>query len=126
MDSAKQGETAAVQDTSASSGLAGAGAQTATAGSAAVGSTSTYSSHHLGTGDPNPSVVDRSSNDPTTYQTPEKNLDTGVPAGSATMAATAAFAGRKEGTSRVTHTISASKAKLSRRIDARSLPIIWR
>lgn len=71
------------------------------AGSAAVGSTSTYSSHHLTKGDPTSGVIDHQSQDPATFQTPERSGATGatgagVPSGAATTAASTAFNNGKE------------------------------
>ncbi|KAK5449375.1 hypothetical protein LTS15_008919 [Exophiala xenobiotica] len=63
-------------------------------GTAAIGETSTYSSHNLRKGDPIGNVADISSNDPTTYRMPEHTYgssNTGVPAGAASTAASLAF-----------------------------------
>ena len=63
-------------------------------GTAAIGETSTYSSHHLRKGDPIGNVADTSSNDPTTYRMPEHiygSSNAGVPAGAAGTAASLAF-----------------------------------
>ena len=65
-------------------------------GSAAIGSTSTYSSHHLTKGDPTSGIIDHQSRDPTTFQTPEKSAVLGVPSGAATTAASTAFNNGKE------------------------------
>ncbi|KPI35379.1 uncharacterized protein AB675_11671 [Cyphellophora attinorum] len=60
---------------------------------AAIGQTSTYSSHRLGKGDPTGSVADPQSTDPISYQKPETATigDAGVPEGSAQIAATKAL-----------------------------------
>ncbi|KAK5325816.1 hypothetical protein LTR93_004037 [Exophiala xenobiotica] len=63
-------------------------------GTAAIGETSTYSSHNLRRGDPIGNVADTSSNDPATYRMPEHTYgssNTGVPAGAASTAASLAF-----------------------------------
>ncbi|KAK5055247.1 hypothetical protein LTR84_012997 [Exophiala bonariae] len=71
-------------------------------GSAAIGQTSTYSSHTLRHGDAVGSIIDRSSRDPTTYKMPEhtfgqgtsasgEHSGSGVPPGAAGAAASAAF-----------------------------------
>ncbi len=58
-------------------------------GIAAVGETSTYSSHPLAKGDAVGSVVDSQSNDPTTYQMPEHSYgsNAGDPTGASEAAA---------------------------------------
>ncbi|OQU99263.1 hypothetical protein CLAIMM_04923 isoform 2 [Cladophialophora immunda] len=62
-------------------------------GTAAIGETSTYSSHTLRKGDPIPNVVDSRSEDPTTYRTPEHSYGSnkGVPEGGPLAAAAHAF-----------------------------------
>ncbi|KIW19050.1 hypothetical protein PV08_03340 [Exophiala spinifera] len=63
-------------------------------GTAAIGTTSTYSSHHLAKGDPVGNVIDSHSADPTTYKTPEHmygSSSIGVPEGAAGTAASLAF-----------------------------------
>ena len=71
-------------------------------GSAAIGQTSTYSSHTLRHGDAVGSVIDHTSRDPTTYKMPEHTFgqgtsatgeksSSGVPAGAAGTAASLAF-----------------------------------
>jgi hypothetical protein len=59
----------------------------------AIGQTSTYSSTPLAKGDPTSSVIDPESKDPMTYQKPERASygASGVPEGSATVAASKAF-----------------------------------
>lgn len=74
--------------TNPSSGLSGPGS-----GTAAIGETSTYSSHTLRKGDEVPSVIDPKSSDPTSYQMPEHSYTSskGVPEGGPLAAAAAAF-----------------------------------
>lgn len=62
-------------------------------GTAAIGQTSTYSSHPLPKGDTVGSVINTSSNDPITYQMPEHTYRSGagVPLGAAGTAASIAF-----------------------------------
>ncbi|OAP64101.1 hypothetical protein AYL99_00073 [Fonsecaea erecta] len=62
-------------------------------GIAAIGETSTYSSHTLRTGDPVPNIVDSRSEDPTTYRAPEHSYvsSKGVPEGGPLAAAALAF-----------------------------------
>ncbi|OAL35365.1 hypothetical protein AYO20_05416 [Fonsecaea nubica] len=62
-------------------------------GTAAIGETSTYSSHTLRTGDPVPNVVDFRSEDPATYQAPEHSYvsSRGIPEGGPLAAAAHAF-----------------------------------
>lgn len=63
-------------------------------GTAAIGTTSTYSSHHLVKGDPVGNVADPQSADPTTFKMPEHmygSASTGVPEGAAGTAASLAF-----------------------------------
>lgn len=63
-------------------------------GTAAIGTTSTYSSHYLAKGDPVGNVADPQSADPTTYKMPEHmygSSGTGVPEGAAGTAASLAF-----------------------------------
>jgi hypothetical protein len=59
-------------------------------GHAAIGETSTYSSHPLATGDKTSSVVDPSSSDPTTFKKPETS-STGVGPDAAEIAAQRAY-----------------------------------
>ncbi|KAJ9605691.1 hypothetical protein H2200_009540 [Cladophialophora chaetospira] len=75
-------------EASATSGLTGPGS-----GTAAIGETSTYSSHALPKGDTVGSVAHQGSSDPTTYQMPEQSYSAsrGVPAGGPLAAAAAAF-----------------------------------
>lgn len=63
------------------------------AATAAVGQTTTYSTHHLGKGDPTGSIADPQSADTTTFKKPETATigDAGVPQGSAQVAAATAF-----------------------------------
>lgn len=83
-------------------------------GSAAIGQTSTYSSHTLRHGDAVGSVIDRSSRDPTTYKMPEhtfgqgtsatdEHSGSGVPPGAAGAAASAAFSKHNDQSSESEH-----------------------
>lgn len=67
-------------------------------GEARIGSTTTYSSRPLASGDPVGSVVDHESKDPMTYRRPEhyhseaaETVSGGVPSGAAAIAASKAF-----------------------------------
>ncbi|KIW40651.1 hypothetical protein, variant 1 [Exophiala oligosperma] len=74
-------------------------------GTAAIGTTSTYSSHYLAKGDPVGNVADPQSADPTTYKMPEHmygSSGTGVPEGAAGTAASLAFnKDRQQSTSQI-------------------------
>lgn len=86
-------DTAGIQSTSRETGE--------NVGTAAIGQTSTYSSHTLRQGDAVGSVIDHNSADPTTYKMPEHTFgqgtstsgeksSSGVPAGAAGAAGAAA------------------------------------
>lgn len=91
-DTTGLGSTTAGTDPEAT-GTPSTSAATADDGTAAIGQTSTYSSTPLAKGDPTSSVVDPGSSDPTSYRKPEATYEggAGLPAGSATTAASLAF-----------------------------------
>jgi hypothetical protein len=70
-------------------------------GRAAIGQTSTYGSHYLGSGEPTSSIVDPNSSDPTTYSKPEtshlgRDVGIGAGVGAAGLGATSAYDGSRD------------------------------
>ena len=68
-------------------------------GRAAIGQTSTYGLHYLGSGEPTSSIVDPNSSDPTTYRKPETShlgRDVGIGAGVGIGAASASDGSREQ------------------------------
>ena len=70
-------------------------------GRAAIGQTSTYGSHYLGSGEPTSSIADPNSSDPTTYRKPEtsylgRDVEVGAGVGAAGIGAASAYDGSRE------------------------------
>jgi hypothetical protein len=70
-------------------------------GRAAIGQTSTYGSHYLGSGEPTSSIADPNSSDPATYRKPEtshlgRDVGVGAGIGAAGIGADSAYDGSRE------------------------------
>jgi len=70
-------------------------------GRAAIGQTSTYGSHYLGSGEPTSSIADPNSSDPTTYRKPETSylgpdVEVGAGVGATGIGAASAYDGSRD------------------------------